>query len=85
MELFKDHKNKWSSKRILGALLLFICVGLVFVDTFTRYQVNDFLFGTMFGGSITLLGVESVVNGINNGRNQRHRHQGSNGSEELDI
>ena len=84
MQALKDHSDKWSSKRIIGAALIAICLVFAFVDMFTQYVANDFIFGTMFGGALALLGVETVVNGFSKNRtNQRQR--GSRVNEEGDL
>lgn len=79
MQALKDHKDKYSSKRIAGWIILAICVLIAFIDMFTQYKSNDFIFGTMFAGAFALLGVETVVNGVKNRRNnQRQRQRESN-------
>ena len=79
MQALKDHSDKWSSKRIAGITLLVLCVGIAIVDMFTKFTSNDFIFGTMFGGALALLGVETVMKKINTKRiNQRQRDRGVN-------
>ena len=84
MQALKDHSDKWSIKRILGMLLVAVCLVFAFIDMFTNYTANDFIFGTLFGGALALLGVETVVNGFSKNRtNQRQRGSGVN--EEGDL
>jgi uncharacterized membrane protein YidH (DUF202 family) len=83
MKALKDHKGKWSSKRIAGWVLMGLCIFAFLVDMFTRNKANHLLFGTLFAGSLALLGVETVVNGFNNRRNnQRQRQRGVKDSED---
>jgi len=84
MQALKDHSDKWSSKRIIGAILVAICLAFAVVDMFTKYTANEFIFGTLFGGALALLGVETVVNGFSKKRtNQRQRESRVN--EEGDL
>lgn len=78
MQALKDKGGKWSSKRIIGMFLMLICVTFAFIDFFTDLKANEFIFGTLFGGALALLGVETVVNGITNRNNQRRNQRGSN-------
>ena len=75
MQALKDHSDKWSIKRILGMLLVAVCLVFAFIDMFTNYTANDFVFGTLFGGALALLGVETVMKGITNRTNQRQRER----------
>jgi len=82
MQALKDHNDKWSSKRIGGWSLLSICIAIALTDMFTHYTANEVIFSIMFGGALALLGVETVVNGINNRKsNQRQRQRRSNPDE----
>ena len=82
MNALKDHNDKWSSKRIGGWSLLAICIAIALTDMFTHYTANEVIFSIMFGGALALLGVETVVNGINNRKsNQRQRQRRSNPDE----
>ena len=82
MNALKDHNDKWSSKRIGGWALLSICIYMALTDMFTTHQANEVIFSIMFGGALALLGVETVVNGINNRKsNQRQRQRRSNPNE----
>ena len=82
MNALKDHKNKWSSKRIGGWFLLLLCSGAFMVDMFTHFEANEMILGTLFAGGLALLGVETVVNGFRNRQNnQRQRQRESNPNE----
>ena len=84
MQPLKDHQGKYSAKRIAGWALMFVCVLSFFIDLFSKYKANDILFGTLFAGALALLGVETIVNGINNRRNnQRQRRRGVKDDEDI--
>lgn len=79
MSALKGNNGKWSSKRIGGWALLSICISMAIVDMFSTHQANEVIFSIMFAGALALLGVETVVKGLNNRKsNQRQRQRQSN-------
>lgn len=56
-----DSKGNKSSKRLVGLISFFIAIGLVLLDGFSFFNINETLVIAIFGFSSGLLGLDSVT------------------------
>lgn len=59
--LFKDRYGHFSSKRVVGAVIVAYCLVLTTLDGFGWYSVNESLVISFIGIGAALLGLDSIT------------------------
>lgn len=59
-QIFRDHENKVSSKRVWGAVIIILCAIAFELDGFQFYKVNVALFNSFLFTGAALLGLDTV-------------------------